>query len=99
MQEYRLWIHSRFDLSNKAPLFNDFALVVADLSSTVGGFRCSVQRLEEYPAELLARQLPNRPPHLQIKERSQNPRRVQARSFHDLITVSLRLVYPLVRQG
>lgn len=46
------------------------------------------QRLEEDPAELLAKQLPNHPPYLQIKERSQNLRRVQGRSFHDLIDVS-----------
>src|SRR6266581_2151024 len=43
--------------------------------------------LQQDFAELLARQLPNDAFHLQIKERSQNFRRVQAGALHDVINV------------
>jgi hypothetical protein len=43
--------------------------------------------LQQDFAELLAGQLPDDALHLQIKKRSQNFRRVQARAFHDVINM------------
>src|SRR5579859_2221257 len=42
---------------------------------------------QQYFTELLSRRLPNDAFHFQIKKRSENFGRVQARSFHDVVNV------------
>jgi hypothetical protein len=48
--------------------------------------------LQQDFAELLPRQLPDDPLHLQIEKRSENFGRVQAGAFHDVVNVH-RLVH------